>query len=154
MEALTLKPHHFMDILKLYGAGVEEFVPDKKLGHDFYRAGNLILENPDLPVFLTSEGDDICRPCRAYRGCCQDGLSHIPGYTSKDAYNHQLDSRIFSLFGLSGGPYTALELCEILYADREKIFQVWIEEESSAVQQRCERFTAGAEKYLACWQKK
>ncbi len=47
METITIKPHHFMDIIKLYGAGIESFVPDEKLGHDFYRIGNLRL-SPNL----------------------------------------------------------------------------------------------------------
>ncbi len=151
METLTLKPHHFMDILKLYGAGVEEFVPDERLGHDFYRAGNRVLGDPSLSLTLTAGGDDICKPCRMYRGQCRDGLTHIPGYTSKDAYNRQLDSRVFSLFGLTEGPYSALELCGILYEGREKIFQVWTEEAEDAAQRRYALFTAGAEKYLKKW---
>ena len=37
MEKITIKPHHFMDIIKLYGSGLEVFVPDEKIGHDFYK---------------------------------------------------------------------------------------------------------------------
>ena len=59
METITIKPHHFMDIIKLYGAGIENFVPDKKLDHDFYRIGNLVLECLTQPLLLTIEGDDI-----------------------------------------------------------------------------------------------
>lgn len=48
MEKITIKPHHFMDIIKLYGTGIERFVPDQKRGHDFYRIANLIVQNPTL----------------------------------------------------------------------------------------------------------
>lgn len=27
---IIIKPHHFMDIIKLYGSGIEVFVPDEK----------------------------------------------------------------------------------------------------------------------------
>lgn len=30
MESITIKPHHFMDIIKLYGAGIKTFIPDEK----------------------------------------------------------------------------------------------------------------------------
>lgn len=151
MEAVVIKPHHFMDIIKLYGSGLEVFVPDEKLGHDFYRVGNQVLSDPSLSLALTEEGDDICQPCRLYQGRCQDGLANIPGYTGKDAYNRRLDRRIFSLFGLSAGPYPALGLCGLLYASREKIFQVWKEEESLLTKRRYRLFTAGAERYIARW---
>lgn len=101
METITIKPHHFMDIIKLYGAGIESFVPDEKLGHDFYRIGNLVLAYHAQPLLLTIEGDDICKPCRQYRGLCQDALTNIPGFTGKDEYNHALDSRVLSLYGLN-----------------------------------------------------
>ncbi|WP_201751160.1 MULTISPECIES: hypothetical protein [unclassified Neglectibacter] len=151
METITIKPHHFMDIIKLYGAGIENFVPDKKLDHDFYRIGNLVLACHTQPLLLTIEGDDICTPCRQYRGLCQDALANIPGFTGKNEYNRALDSRILSLYGLSAGPYPAEELCGILYQGRKKIFQVWQEEENALTQRRFDLFTAGAEKYLGSY---
>ena len=30
MTTVKIKPHHFMDIIKLYGSGITEFVPDEK----------------------------------------------------------------------------------------------------------------------------
>lgn len=32
---MVIKPHHFMDIIKLYGGGIQVFVPDTDYGHDF-----------------------------------------------------------------------------------------------------------------------
>lgn len=34
METILIKPHHFMDIIKLYGTGIHTFVPDEKMGHE------------------------------------------------------------------------------------------------------------------------
>lgn len=36
MNSILIKPHHFIDIIKLYGSGIDRFVPDEKMGHDFY----------------------------------------------------------------------------------------------------------------------
>lgn len=37
MDSILIKPHHFIDIIKLYGSGIDRFVPDEKMGHDFIR---------------------------------------------------------------------------------------------------------------------
>lgn len=149
MDAITIKPHHFTDILKLYGGGIEVFVPDERMGHDFYRVANRILAEPALALRLTVEGDDICQPCRWYQGRCRDTISHIPGIESKDAYNCLLDSRILELFGLEEKIYPALGLCQALYQGHEKIFAVWKEESASVTQKRHDLFVRGAEKYIA-----
>ena len=39
-DEIIIKPHHFIDIIKLYGAGIERFVPDEPMGHDFYKVAN------------------------------------------------------------------------------------------------------------------
>ena len=44
MEEILIKPHHFVDIIKLYGSGIEVFVPDEKMGHDFYKVANEIIK--------------------------------------------------------------------------------------------------------------
>ena len=37
VDEIIIKPHHFIDIIKLYGAGIERFIPDEPMGHDFYK---------------------------------------------------------------------------------------------------------------------
>ena len=34
VDEIIIKPHHFIDIIKLYGAGIERFIPDEPMGHD------------------------------------------------------------------------------------------------------------------------
>ena len=46
MNSILIKPHHFIDIIKLYGSGIDRFVPDEKMGHDFYKVANEIIDNP------------------------------------------------------------------------------------------------------------
>ena len=98
MNSILIKPHHFIDIIKLYGSGIDRFVPDEKMGHDFYKVANEIIDNPSIDLKLTIDGDDICKPCKKYHEQCIDPLTHIQGYTSKDVYNKTLDKRIIKLW--------------------------------------------------------
>lgn len=148
MKAVTIKPHHFMDIIKLHGGGFEHFVPDSAMGHDFYRIGNLILSCPEQRVCLTIEGDDICRPCKFYQGHCTDLVRGLPGITLKDDYNRMLDSRILELYELTSDPYTARALCEALYRRADLILEVWREEPAEAAGKRRRLFEEGAKRYL------
>lgn len=85
---IIIKPHHFLDIIKLYGSGLDVFVPYEKMGHDFYRIGNIILNDKNILIKLTVDADDICVPCKYCKdGLCFDDLSGIDGYTKKDTYN-------------------------------------------------------------------
>lgn len=85
---IKIKPHHFIDIIKLHGVGLEQFVPDLKMGHDFYKIGNEILQCPNIEIQLTLYVDDICQPCIKHQnGKCIDPLTHI----SKEDYNLRLD---------------------------------------------------------------
>lgn len=148
MKTICIKPHHFMDIIKLYGAGIEEFVPDEKMGHDFYKIANEIIKEPYVCLKLTTDGDDICQPCKKFNDKCVDSLNHIVGYTSKNEYNKVLDSRIISLLNLVKEKYTSLELCLIFYKSHEIIYTVWKEEANETTEKRHKLFLEGAGKYL------
>lgn len=148
MDIILIKPHHFMDVIKLYGSGIDNFVPDLKMKHDFYRVANLIIKNPNIKLRLTVEGDDICYPCVRYCHTCRDKIKNIPHITSKNIYNQLLDQRIIKLFQLNNDTYTALELCQIYYIHHDLIFQVWKEETNQITQKRHDLFVKGAEKYI------
>lgn len=47
-----------------------------------------------------------------------------------------------------GSIYTAQEFCEILYAIKERIFDIWKEESSTGKEDRYHNFCKGAKKYL------
>ena len=149
-EIITIKPHHFLDIIKLHGAGLDIFVPDEKMGHDFYRIGNIILENKDVKLHLTIDADDICTPCKYCKdGKCIDKLTTIEGYTEKDTYNKELDKRMIKYYNLDiNKEYTAEELCTIYLSNPENIFKVWQEEPDENTNKRHDLFQTGAKKYL------
>lgn len=148
MNEILIKPHHFIDIIKLYGSGIKKFVPDEKMQHDFYKVANEIINNPTINLKLTIYGDDICKPCKKYQSKCMDDLTHIPGYTSKDIYNITLDKRIIEMYNLNDENYTAIEFCSIILENKENIFKIWAEEENSVTEKRYELFVKGAKKFL------
>lgn len=76
VDEIIIKPHHFIDIIKLYGAGIERFISDEFMGHDFYKVANELIDHPTINVKLTVY-DGICRPCKKYNGRCVDALTSI-----------------------------------------------------------------------------
>lgn len=150
MDKILIKPHHFLDIIKLYGSGLEIFVPDEKMGHDFYKIGNMILQNKNIIINITADKDDICTPCKyCSDGICVDGLDVIDGYDRKDTYNKALDTRIINYFHLDmHKDYTAEELCKIYLSEPDFIFDVWLEENDKITKKRYSLFVSGAKKYV------
>lgn len=149
--AIVIKPHHYMDIIKLYGSGLNQFVPDLNYQHAFYAVGNEILNHPDVEITLTLDCDDICVPCRfkGEDGLCTDEVTAFAGYTSKDAYNKMLDQRLIDLLKLDPAEKRrSRDFCALLYAQKEVIFQVWTLEDPKVTQRRYELFCLGCQRYL------
>ena len=148
-----IKPHHFIDMIKLYGGGRESFTPDLAYGHSFYLVANEIMRDPNTKLWMTIRGDDVCNHCK-YRdasGFCTDTVSHIEGVVSKDAYNKSLDKRIMDLLDMKEGEtFTAYEMCLKLSTDRDIIKKVWVED-ISTVERRQELFWLGLDRYIAKW---
>ena len=147
---IIIKPHHFMDIIKLYGSGIDVFVPDEKMQHDFYKIANEIIKNPQVKLSLTIDADDICQPCvQCINGICDDELPKTLGNIKKDDYNKRLDQRLIDYLHLNlKEQYTALSLGRIMYEKKDIIFKVWLEEDDKITQRRFELFQLGAKKYL------
>lgn len=143
---ITIKPHHFMDIIKLYGSGITDFVPDEKMKHDFYKIANRIIGNHDLILKLTTGADDICAPCIMCKDRkCTDELKTIEKFNSKEAYNTLLDTRLLEKLNLDiSQTYKAKSLCAIMYDHHDCIYSVWQEEHADITQKRHDLFVEGA----------
>lgn len=131
-KTILIKPHHFLDIIKLFGSGLNKFVPDVKFGHDFWKVGNEILENPNIELELTIDNDDICIPCKFSNGkICTDVTStEEKEEMSKDEWNKIIDLRLLKILNLEvGNKLTAIEFCKLAKEkiNRENIFEVWKE---------------------------
>jgi len=148
---ITIKPHHFLDIIKLYGKGIESFTKDEQYNHDFYSVANEIINNDQVLIKITLFEDDICGPCKyiGNSGMCTDKIYHINGISSKDQWNKILDKRILEYANVSeNSEYYASDFCKILYSIKEYIFDIWREENDSAKKGRYDAFCTGAIKYL------
>lgn len=147
---ITIKPHHFIDIIKLYGAGIGTFVPDTAYQHDFYRIANEIIGNMDTVLQLTVYGDDICKPCNRYNGKeCTDPLDCIQGFCRKETYNQTLDTRLLTLLVLNTDEtYTARAILDKMWREKSMNFLVW-QEERELTETRNALFQKGCEKLLA-----
>lgn len=147
---ITIKPHHFMDIIKLYGSGIDIFVPDERMGHDFYKIANAIITHQEVFISLTIDADDICEPCRkCVQGVCCDNLPKELGNIKKDDYNKMLDQRILKYYNLNPKKqYTAFELCQMMSKSSQNIFDVWKEEQDDLTKKRYDLFCLGSQRYL------
>jgi len=151
-ETLSIKPHHFLDIIKLFGSGLDKFVPNVEYGHDFWKVGNEILENPNVQLELTLDNDAICVPCKFSSGLICTGVTLVDSKEiSKDEWNKLIDQRLLDIFGLkSGAKLSALELCKRAKekVNRENIFAVWKEKPVEITEKRANFLMLGIEKYL------
>lgn len=106
---MRLRPHHLLDIVTDYGHGVE-FKPHP-YGHAVHTVAAQVVANPGSQVRFVLAADEICCPCRHLRsdGQCgtdvpiRDVLHQLREPISKQAYNDELDRRLFSYLGMSPG---------------------------------------------------
>ncbi len=103
---ISIKPHHFVDILSSVGEGTTEFQPHP-YGHAVHSVAARLLAQRDLEIQLEFGADDICRPCRHNRGgLCDDTIdtSYRPtAPKSKREWNLLLDRRWCERLGLREG---------------------------------------------------
>ena len=98
---IVIKPHHLLDIFKLYGKGIENFVPDKNYNHNFYFIGNAVIRNEVNKICFTYSYDDICKPCYHLKNSvCSDYFSADGVDINKNEYNEKLDIRLMKLLNL------------------------------------------------------
>jgi len=151
-ETLLIKPHHFLDIIKLFGSGLDSFVPNLEYGHDFWKVGNEILENPNVQLELTLDNDAVCIPCKFSNGLiCTGTTSADSKEIAKDVWNKLIDQRLLEILGLENGAnFSALELCKRAKekVNRESIFAVWKEKPVEITEKRANFLFLGIDKYL------
>lgn len=149
-DIIFIKPHHLIDIIKLYGAGIEHFVKDEAFQHDFYKVANKIINNCDCLLQFTTGGDDICKPCNRFDGQkCTDALSCVNGYLDKETYNRVLDNRIIDILRLDlDETYSVRQILTAFQGEPNLVFHVWIEENEALTDKRNALFQCGCLKLL------
>lgn len=125
---IAIKPHHLLDVFKLYGKGIYPFVPNFDYQHDFYLIGNLFLEKKTDMIILTSNSDDICKPCKYNNsGLCKDKLL-IDSFTNKDEYNRFIDKNLLFQFELEENRIYIFNELLLLIKEKislERISNIW-----------------------------
>lgn len=100
-SVIVIKPHHLLDIFKLYGKGIENFIPDKNYNHNFYLIGNAVIRNEVNKIRFTYSYDDICKPCYYLKNSvCSDYFSANGVDINKNKFNEKLDIRLMKLLNL------------------------------------------------------
>lgn len=112
---ITIKPHHFVDILTAFGDGCVDSQPHP-YGHAVHSVTKEILSNRDLLLRLEFGADDICQPCRHnVNGLCDDTIdtSFRPAAPkSKREWNLIIDRRWCERLGVGqNDQLTAREFC-------------------------------------------
>jgi len=112
---LSIKPHHFVDIITALGEGRTQYEPHP-YGHALHSVAAAILADRSLCLRIELGADDVCRPCRHnLEGLCDDTIdtSYRPlAPKSKREWNLLLDQRWSARLGLAQGDcLTALDLC-------------------------------------------
>lgn len=99
---MRARPHHLIDIIVQYGAGVP-FEPSE-YGHAVHTVAAAIIADPSIVVEFGSGADDICAPCKhLVNGRCDDVVGQLDPPVSKHDYNDALDQRVLRLLGMHEG---------------------------------------------------
>lgn len=112
---IAIKPHHFVDIVTVYGEGRKEFMPHP-YGHAVHIVACEILSGRDVVLRIELGADDICAPCRHnIGGLCDDTIDTTfrpLAPQSKREWNLLIDRRWCERLGLKQDDcLTARELC-------------------------------------------
>ena len=146
---LRIKPHHFLDIIRDFGAGRSH--EPHPYGHDVHKVARILREHPDTVLELTEEPDTICAPCGfLVGGNCIDTTTSPGHLIPKDRWNRLIDKRIFERLGLKEGDrLTALEFCRLARERLGDLYSLYAEADREKTAQRRSLLEAGFEKYLA-----
>jgi hypothetical protein len=128
---ISIKPHHFVDIVTACGEGLATFEPHP-YGHAVHTVAREVLGNLDIVLRIELGADDICLPCRHHiDGRCTDTIdtSFRPAApVSKQAYNLLLDQRWAERLDLQqDDTLTARELCRRIQSCADDLADIYRE---------------------------
>ena len=116
---LRVRPHHLIDIITQYGAGIP-FEP-ADYGHAVHTVAAQTLGDLETELELVVGADDICAPCRnLVEGRCVDLVGTLDPPVSKQEYNDALDQRLLDRLGLREGQRLSVaDYARVLWAHLE-----------------------------------
>lgn len=149
---ISIKPHHFIDIITAFGDGRERFEPHP-YGHAVHSVAERILAEPDVELRMEMGADDICLPCRHnVDGLCVDmiDVSYRPeAPESKREYNLLIDQRWSKRLGIrQDSRMTARAFCELIRDRAGDISDIYREMPVARTAERRAKLSMGVTKFL------
>jgi len=155
-EVIRIKPHHFLDIVRDFGAGVE-FEPSP-YGHAFHLVAEKVLADRHVMLELVLGIDRICEPCKNHvGGHCVDTTTTTGEVTSKEQWNLTIDTRLLEQLGLEEGTrIRADHLCRLARTrlfppgdvEGAPIYDIWREAPRERTESRVADLLRGITRYL------
>jgi hypothetical protein len=150
---ISIKPHHFVDILTAYGEGCVDPKPHP-YGHQVHSVTKAILADHDVRLRMEFGADDICLPCRHnVNGLCDDTIdvSYRPrAPKSKREYNLLIDQRWAERLGVQQDDVlTARELCLRIRDRAGDISDIYREIPAERTAERQKSLHRGLSQFLA-----
>ena len=151
-KIISIKPHHFVDIITSLGAG-KTFMPHP-YKHDLHRVAQHILNNRDALLQIELGADDICRPCiHNINGLCDDTIdtSYRPqAPSSKREWNLLIDKRWCERSKIEQGDrLSAQELCKRLQDFADDIIDIYCEIPVNLTKEREHNLKNGVRMFLS-----
>jgi len=149
---ITIKPHHFVDIITAYGDGCTAPQPHP-YGHAVHEVTKRILTDAEVELCMDFGADDICRPCiHNIGGVCDDTIdtSYRPrAPASKREWNLMIDRRWSERLGLrEGDRLTARDLCRRIRDRAGEIDDIYVEIPEHRTAERQDKLRRGVAAFL------
>ena len=150
--AISIKPHHFVDIITSFGTGDRTFQPHP-YGHAVHTVSEKIDNNREVYLKIELGIDDICRPCaHNVSGFCDDTIdtSYRPlAPSSKKEWNLLIDQRWCKRLEIrQGDELKAHEFCERIRDKMGDITDIYQEVPAHMTAERSANLVRGLEYYL------
>jgi hypothetical protein len=149
---ISIKPHHFVDIITSFGAGKRTFKAHS-YGHAVHTVSEQILNHRDICLEMELGIDDICKPCvHNAGGVCNDTIdtSYRPlAPPLKNDSNLLIDRRWCRRLGIAQGTrLTARKFCELIRDNMGDITDIYQEIPVHMTAERKANLVKGLEYYL------
>ena len=152
MESISIKPHHFVDIITSFGRGERTFQLHP-YRHAVHTASKQILNDQKTILEINLGIDDICMPCiHNIDGVCDDTIdtSYRPDApSSKNGWNLLIDQRWCKRLCIEQGDrFSARGLCEKIRNKMGDITNIYREMPVDMTAERSTNLIKGLEYYL------
>ena len=150
--SISIKPHHFVDIITSFGRGERTFQPHP-YGHAVHTVSKQILNDREVYLQIELGIDDICKPCvHNIDGVCDDTIdtSYRPAApSSKNEWNLLIDWRWCKRLGCEqGDQLRSCVLCERIQDKMGDITDIYHEIPAWMTAERSANLVEGLEYYL------